>query len=1060
MRCPRCGEENPDHARFCLSCGTSLTAVNVQREVRKVVTVVFADVSGSTELGERLDPESLRRVMSRYFEEMKSVLERHGGTVEKFIGDAVMAAFGVPVLHEDDALRAVRAAAEMREVLEVLNEELAREWDVRIQIHTGVNTGEVVAGDPATGGTPLLGNAVNVAARLEQVAEAGEILIGSETHRLVHHVVDAQPTEPLPLKGKKEPVTAYRVTAVRTGPAGIPRRAGARMVGRRRERTLLREAFERAREERSCHLFTVLGSAGVGKSRLASEFMAACRLEARVLTGRCLPYGEGITFWPLLEIVRDAAALSDKDGPDDARKKIAALLGAEEDGTLVAERVAQVVGLARTPGEPEETAWAVRRLFEGLARDRPVVVIVDDLHWAEPTLLEVIEHVADWARDAALLVVCVARPELLDHRPAWGGGKMNATSILLEPLNDSESVQLLENLLGGPGVDPAARDRISEAGEGNPLFLEELVYMLVDDGTLRRDDGRWVAAGELGDVEVPPTISALLGARLERLDPVQREVIERASVEGKVFHRGAVATLSPSITPDAMDDSLRALVRKELVQPERPDFAGEEAFGFRHLLIRDAAYRGVPKQTRADLHARFADWLAAAAGQRLAEYEEIVGYHLEEAHRYRTELGPADDAARDLGRRAADWLGRAGRRAIDRGDVPAAVNLLGRAVTLQPQPSPKRAEALLDLGTVLYEAGEFGRAQDVLARAVDLARAEDLPALEWMARLELLVIGAERGLLPAEEVGQEAERAVAVFEDLADEAGLARAWHVIALRHWLDARATPTEEALERAVRHAALAGDRRQEATDLALMTMVSSWGPRSVESAIRRCQEIRQRSGGHLAVEAQSLVTLAHLEASRGRFDEARRLDAEGRTLLRELGLEVLAAATAHGSAFIELAAGDLDAAEAELRAGYEALDRIGEKAYLSTVAADLAEVMYRQGRLDEAERYTALSEEASDPNDLAAQIGWRAVRGKIEARRGDVKEGERLARDAVALAEDTDLLDFTGDALMDLAEVLDAADRPDEARAARERALECYERKGSVALADRARRALVGT
>ncbi|HKX25426.1 MAG TPA: adenylate/guanylate cyclase domain-containing protein, partial [Actinomycetota bacterium] len=1009
MRCPRCGEENPDHARFCLSCGTSLTADNVQREVRKVVTVVFADVSGSTALGERLDPESLRRVMSRYFEEMKSVLERHGGTVEKFIGDAVMAVFGVPVLHEDDALRAVRAAAEMREVLEVLNEELAREWDVRLRIRTGVNTGEVVVGDPATGGTLLLGDAVNVAARLEQSAEVGEILIGSETHRLVHHVVDADPTEPLPLKGKKEPVTAYRVTAVRTGPAGVPRRAGARMVGRRRERTLLRQAFERAREERSCHLFTVLGSAGVGKSRLASEFMAACRLEARVLTGRCLPYGEGITFWPLLEIVRDAAALSDKDGSDDARKKIAALLGAEEDGTLVAERVAQVVGLARTPGEPEETAWAVRRLFEGLARDRPVVVIVDDLHWAEPTLLEVIEHVADWARDAALLVVCVARPELLDHRPAWGGGKMNATSILLEPLNDSESVQLVENLLGGPGVDPAARDRISEAGEGNPLFLEELVYMLVDDGTLRRDDGRWVAAGELGDVDVPPTISALLGARLERLDPVQREVIERASVEGKVFHRGAVAALSPSITPDAMEDSLRALVRKELVQPERPDFAGEEAFGFRHLLIRDAAYRGVPKQTRADLHARFADWLAAAAGQRLAEYEEIVGYHLEEAHRYRTELGPADDAARDLGRRAADWLARAGRRAIDRGDVPAAVNLLGRAVTLQPQPSPERAEALLDLGTVLYEAGEFGRAQDVLARAVDLARAEDLPALEWMARLELLVIGAERGFLPAEEVGQEAERAVAVFEDLADEAGLARAWHVIALRHWLDARATPTEEALERAVRHAALAGDRRQEATDLALMTMVSSWGPRTVESAIRRCQEIRQRSGGHLAVEAQSLVTLAHLEASRGRFDEARRLDSEGRTLLRELGLEVLAAATAHGSAFIELAAGDLEAAEAELRAGYEALDRIGEKAYLSTVAADLAEVMYRQGRLDEAERYTALSEEASDPNDLAAQIGWRAVRGKIEARRGDLKKGERLARDAVSLAEDTDLLDF---------------------------------------------------
>jgi class 3 adenylate cyclase/tetratricopeptide (TPR) repeat protein len=1056
MRCPRCGEENPERARFCLACGTGLTPSADRREVRKVVTVVFADVSGSTALGERLDPESLRRVMGRYFEEMRTVLERHGGTVEKFIGDAVMAVFGVPALHEDDALRAVRAAAEMREVLEVLNEELDREWDVRLRIRTGVNTGEVVAGDGGGGGSLLLGDAVNVAARLEQVAEAGEILIGPETHRLVRHAVEADPTDPLPLKGKRDPITAHRLIAVRTAAPALARRAESSLVGRQGERAVLAEAFDRAREERRCSLVIVLGAPGVGKSRLASEFMSVCRLEARVLTGRCLPYGEGITFWPLLEVVREAAAISDSDEPEQARAKIAAILQGEEDGALVADRVAQVVGLSGNPGEPEDTPWAIRRLFEALAREQPVVLILDDLHWAEPTLLDVVQHVTEWARNAPLLLLGIARPELLDQRPTWGGERVNATAIRLEPLSSQESAELVANLLGAE-LDEAARKRIAEAAEGNPLFLEELVHMLIDDGALRRQDGRWVPSGQLTALRMPPSIQALLAARLERLTPGERALVERAAVEGKVFNRGAVAALSSEADRRTLDANLGTLVEKELIRPARTEFGGDDAFSFRHLLIRDAAYRGIPKHDRADLHSRYADWLSVMAGRRVAEFEEIVGYHLAEAHRYRIEVGPADPSVRELGRRAADWLNRAGRRAAQRGDGPAAVSLLRRAAGLLDAGSEERVEVLVELGDALYEAGAFGPAEEVLAEAVEGARSTDRTALEWRARLALLMTLVEAGRRPAEEARGEAERAVGVFEDLGDEAGLARAWHIIAVAHWLEARAGATEETLERAIRHAALAGDRRQEATDLALLAMTSSWGPRPIESAIRRCLEIRRRAGGHRAVEAQVLVTLSHLEAARGGFDEARRLAAEGRDLLRQLGLDVMAAATSHATAFIELLAGDVDAAEGALREGYEALDRMGEKAYLSSLAADLAEVLYRRGRLDDAERFTRVTEEAADPNDLAAQIGWRSVRAKILARRGEADEAERLARDAVTLAEDTDFLDTAGDTLMDLADVLEAAGRADDARAAREAALDRYERKGNVMLSERARRAL---
>jgi class 3 adenylate cyclase len=656
--CPECGQENPEGFKFCGACGAALREeAPPAREVRKTVSIVFSDVTGSTALGEQLDPESLRRVMSRYFDEMQAVVEAHEGTVEKFIGDAVMAVFGIPVLHEDDAVRAVRAAAEMRERLTGLNEELERDWGVTIAVRTGVNTGEVVAGDASSGGQRFAtGDAVNVAKRLEEAAPPNEILLGETTHRLVRDAVEVEQVEPLELKGKGERVSAYRLLSIEAGAEGRARRLDSPMVGRERERALLERAYERAAGERGCHLFTVLGAAGVGKSRLLAEFLKGLGDSATIVSGRCLPYGSGITFWPVLEVVRKLYG-------EELVPAITASLAGDENAELIAKRVAAAVGLDESPGPAEETFWAVRKLFEAQAREKPLVLVFDDLQWGQPTFLDLVEHVADWSRDAPILLICLARPEFLDDRPGWGGGKFNATSVLLEPLSEEDSTELVLNLLGKAGLAEDVRARITDAAEGNPLFVEEMLAMLIDDGLLQRSNGDWVTSGDFESVAVPPTIQALLAARLDRLGSNERAVIERASVEGKVFHRGGVVELSATEARGEVTGHLQTLVRKELVRPDSAALPGEDAFRFRHLLIRDAAYEGMPKELRAELHERFAAWLERVAGNRRSEYEEILGYHLEQAYGYRVELAPIDEAVRELGKRASEHLESAGRRA-------------------------------------------------------------------------------------------------------------------------------------------------------------------------------------------------------------------------------------------------------------------------------------------------------------------------------------------------------------------------------------------------------------
>jgi class 3 adenylate cyclase/tetratricopeptide (TPR) repeat protein len=986
-------------------------------ESRRTVTIVFADVSGSTSLGEQLDPEPLRRVMASYFEEMSAAVERHGGTVEKFIGDAVMAVFGIPQLHEDDALRAVRAAWDMRAALERLNAELEAERRITLAVRTGVNTGEVVAGDPSGGEFYATGDAVNVAARLEQAAAPGEILLGESTYRLVRDVVSAEPVEPLELKGKTAAVAAWRLVGVRDVVA-LQRRLDAPLVGRAPELARLQEAYARVREERRCGLCTVLGVPGVGKSRLAGELGDRVAHEATVLWGRCLSYGEGITFWPLVEVLREV--------------DIAGVLAGDDERELIEEQLSGLLG-ERPSGSLEETFWAVRKLFEALARMRPLVVVFDDVHWAEPTFLDLVEHIVEWSQEAAVLVVTLARPEFLDQRPLWAAQREDFTLLRLEPLSEGEAELLLENLTKEARLLPEEqRRRITESSEGNPLFVEQMVAMLAENG--RRDDG---------DLAVPPTIQALLAARLDQLAPDERAVVEPAAVVGKEFWRSAVVELAPADVQ--VSASLQRLVRKEFVRPDRSRLAGEDGFRFRHVLIRDAAYAGISKGQRARLHEHFAGWLES----RYPEFAEIVGYHLEQAYRYAQELGSARADSEALAHRAAEQLGAAGLRAWERGDMRAAVNLLERSVTLLPRGDGLRLALLPELGSALEDIGRLDEAEALLAEAAREAAEAGNRRAEMRARIQFALVHLAHADLPVmDEIQPLTDEAIRVFEELGDDEGLAITWHLLSYPGWAALRWQEMGDALERALVHARRAGSRVRVESCLAWLTACYAFGPLPVDEAIVRTQEIRAEFEPGTYGDASALAFLGWLEAMRGDFAAGRNLYRQGIERLLELGASLRRGGRSIVGGDIEMLAGDPVAAEAELREGFRILNEMGEKGILSTVAANLAEALYRQGRYNEAWEMTRISEEATAPEDLASQVGWRGVRAKVLARRGEFEEAERLSVEALRLIEDTDGLPQYAQTLEDRADVLRLEGRVDEARRALEEAIRRCEAKGMVA------------
>jgi class 3 adenylate cyclase/tetratricopeptide (TPR) repeat protein len=973
-------------------------------ETRRIVTIVFADVSGSTRLGEELDAEALRRVMERYFEEMRSILEFHGGTVEKFIGDAVMAAFGIPVVHEDDALRAVRAAVEMRARLIEVNDELQRERGVILAVRTGVNTGEVVAGDSGGGDFYASGDAVNVAARLEQAAQPGEILLGETTYRLVRDAVSVEALEPLVMRGKTTSVSVYRLLEVIGGAPALARRLDTPFVGRDEELAHLLACFDRSLAERTPVLVTVLGPAGIGKTRLATELIAQVSNSATVLEGRCLSYGEGITFLPLEEILRNLAELPPgvKD-PEEARST-------------------------------EDAFLAYRKLFEALARERPLVLALEDIHWAEPTLLDLLEHIAEWTRDVPILIVCLARPELLEERSAWPGDRLE-----LEPLSGNASEMLAAAL--APGLDPSSRMRADDAAEGNPLFLEQLLALAAED-----DD----------ELTLPHTIQALLAARVDRLETNERGILERAAVIGKEFWRGALIHLSPPETE--VSALLQRLMRKRLIRAERSTLLGEDAFRFAHILIRDAAYAGIPKEMRADLHERFAHWLESSS-----PHEEIVGYHLEQAYRYRAELGPIDASGERLARRAAEVLSAAGEQAYARGDHAGAANLLTRVADLLPRGDPLRLSSLPRLGESLFWLGRYSEARSLLAEAIEDARRLGDRGIEWKALLIATRIethaASPGALTTTKEFERRAREALAVFEELGDVAGQANAglhvgqalfWQFrneAALRAFADARA------------RAKIAGDEGLADMCAGFMTGALCEGPTPVEEAIERVKELLATATSRVIfLERVFLGSLATLYARRERFDEARRYLQRTRAHAEEFGAPVdIAMIAAFEVAAVERMAGNLKSAETELRNGYEILVRLGESGGRSTAAVNLARVLAAENRPEEAEDFLRISEETAASDDLATQVPLRLIRARLQAERGEPGEAESLVREALALLEGTDDLEARSDALLTLARVLGGTKKTPEAVTAVEEAMRLCKRKGNVVLGREAQQLL---
>jgi tetratricopeptide (TPR) repeat protein len=901
-----------------------------------------------------------------------------------------------------------------------------------------------VAGDPSADQNFVTGDVVNIAARLEQAADPGDILIGTETHRLARDAVHVEPVEPMELKGKPERVAAFRLLEVLPGAPALARRLNSPLVGRQEELARLREALGDAVSRRTCRMTTVVGDAGVGKSRLASELVNGVDEVVRVAWGRCLPYGEGITFWPVAEVVKTSAGIEDQDTPEVARTKIRKIVETADDPPGIADRVATAIGLGEGTGDIQETFWAVRKLLEHLAASYPLVVVFEDIHWAEGTFLDMLQYVASFSTEVPILVLCTARPDIREIRPGWGDV---SDMIFLQALSTEECSLLIENLLGQAGLTGRVADRITESAEGNPLFVEEMLRMLIDERVLVRDNGHWNASGDLTRVSIPGTINALLAARLDQLQNEERAVIQRAAVIGKVFWWGAVSDLSPEDHRSRVASHLQALLRKELVRPDRSTFSGEDAFRFSHILVRDAAYGSMPKRSRADLHRRFASWLERKAGDRVAEFEEILGHHLERSYLYRTELGPVDDEAASIGRRAAEHLAAAGRRAQAHGDISASDNLLTRAADLLPPDDPARSAILADLGMVLAQS-DIRRADQLLTEAMEEARATGDRTLEARAATRRVFVR----LLLDPHVDQQASldetgRWQAVFQDAGDDAGLAEAERVVGVLHFWQGQAAEAALELEQAMVHAGTAEDRRQEAETLKWLAIVHALGPTPVDEAIGHLESVLDRAHGNRRVEIAVTRTRAEMEAMRGRFEAARELITRAKTLTDDLGDLVGMAAVQRHSAAIEMLAGDPQAAETALRPACEMLERISDWGHLSSHLPDLGDTVYSQGRYEEALELSLKAERITIEGDVDAEIRWRQLRARSLARMGRHDEALALASEAVRSAADTDYLDLHAKARLALAEVLIQAGRVLEATSALNEALDLQRRKGNV-------------
>ena len=998
------------------------------------MTVLFADIVGSTALGEQHDPETVRALLTRHFANVRSTLERHGGTVEKFIGDAVMAVFGIPKIHEDDALRAVRAAVDLRDGVQALNRR--PDATAQVSVRIGINTGEVVAGDPALSETLVTGDTVNTAARLEQAAEAGEIVIGERTLELVRDAIVTEPMPPLELRGKAAPVAAHRVLEV-VGEEGHRRMLEAPMVGRDAELGRLLDTWRSATASGTARLVTLLAPAGVGKSRLLRELGTSIGSEATVVRGRCLPYGDGITYWPIRELMFGLAGIAEADDRGDAIAKLEAALAAD-DSQRVVRIVAGAIGLEALPARQEEIFWAVRRVLESSARSRPLAAFVEDLHWAEPTLLDLLEYVVEMSIQP-MMIVATGRPELLSDRPGWGTGA-HAELVRLEPLTGGSATDLLLAQPGAAALPAELRTRILDAAEGNPLYVEEMVGMLRDRGALRETgDGGWAIAAGTAETEVPPTIQALLAARLDELPLEERVVAEHGAVIGRSFEAAAVGEIGPDELRVDLGRRLLALVRKELLRPDRSVLSDGDAFRFRHILIRDAAYIALPKAERAALHERFADWLERAAGDRIGEFQEIIGYHLEQAVLHRRAVALPDSETSVLGQRAALALRGAGRRARLRQDHRATASLLRRATSLATTRDVElghdlrhMAQACRRLGLADEERSAMAELDQLLSEVPDrelrlwrtLSAARDAHTRAEAGSVEWLQEAASSVLAEAREADLPGLQATALIElgFLALQAGRPMDEFRLAEQAEAIARRDPDPEPL----RFARMIIANRLPNLDI------------PVDEASARLRAMLDEEDVDAELRGIILLSLAYFAAADDRLDEARDLLSETRTNAEELGyVRPFLVADWPGCAYnVETLAENHNVAEEHARAAIAEMVRLDDRWHLSQAAPALAwTIAIQTERLDDAraaevEQLIELGQRSAPERDPMNEAVARRALARLALWRGEHREAERLASEAVRLATANGIPDETIMTLLDLATIVGAAGRHDEA------------------------------
>ena len=972
---------------------------------RKLATVLFVDLVGSTALVAGSDPEVVRRRVTRFFDDVSHCVTTHGGIVEKFAGDAVLAAFGVAQAHEDDAERAIRAGIGI----------LAAVKKLELEARVGIESGEVVV--DTTDSTFATGEAVNLAARLQQAAGPGEILIGPAARSLAFGAIELEEAPPVEVKGRSAPLPAWR--AVCAAERVQPRSAViAPLIGRDGELELLGNTFERAARDRRAHIVTIYGEPGVGKSRLVREFVGSLE-GATVLGGRCLPYGEGITYWPLAEMVKASAGVSDDEPVEDAMEKLRACCedDAVADLLALASGVLEAVEAERSA---QEIAWAARAWTETLAEVQPLVLLFEDIHWAEEPLLDLIEHLATWVRDAPLLIVCLTRPELLDVRPGWGGGRLRSTAIELAPLQDLESEQLIDALLPADGLDPEARRDLLAKTEGNPLFVEETVRMLSESGDGYLPEG------------IPDTLQALIAARIDHLPAAEKALLHRAAVIGRVFWHGALEHLAGDLELESRLDDL--ILRDFVLRESRSTIIGERAYRFKHVLIREVAYAGLTKAERAELHARFADWLHERVGEELLE---IRAYHLDHAAQLHAELEGA--VPPEVASETAAALEEAGRRALAREANQSARKLLLRSLELESTlarryHAARAAWRLSDLPAVSVE----------MRRVLDEAREAGNATIEGKALTAL----AEVALLREADLPKATELIDAALEALPGEGRFTALGVRARIAYWVgdfETQKRLSEEALEIARRH-----DRKDlEAAALNDLADAHKNEQRveEAEELMRQALELSEESGS-LVGKAQALHSLGLLHVTRDEAVEGERLLEESRSLFAEVGDVWMQGRVLNGLAWAAEKQHDDATAERRLREAIRLLKPLEDRGALCESQRALAEVLIRRGRLDEAERIALEAVETVGEHDLSSQATTTMSLGLVRAAQGRDAEAERLLRDALALVDESGFRGLQTWILSRLAGFLGERGRDDEAAAYRERLAELAPVEGVAA------------